>query len=146
MNQKIYKKKKKKKAYFQNFSWFWFCIFKLCMIMCDSCLLCWIKSFKKIALISYYDDPSFSPTPLGKLLLIGELWKYAQKKKKKKKSSLENFESALYSTSVSMPLINVACRLAACGCLRNDLSEAFRIKSFGEMFKWSFGIKTIQKN
>ena len=34
----------------------------------------------------------------GSVLLRGELWKYA------KKSSFENFERALYSTSVSMPL------------------------------------------
>ena len=34
MNQKI----PTKKAYFQNFSWFQFCIFKSCMIMCVSLL------------------------------------------------------------------------------------------------------------
>ena len=33
INQKILKKKKKKKGYFQNFSWFKFYIHKLCMII-----------------------------------------------------------------------------------------------------------------
>ena len=45
--------------------------------------------------------------PLGSVLLRGELRKYAQKKKKKKKKNqvLKILRAALYSTSVSMPLI-----------------------------------------
>ena len=50
----------------------------------------------KIALISYRND--FSLIPLGSVLFRGEIQKYA------KNSNFENFESALYSKSVSMPL------------------------------------------
>ena len=53
----------------------------------------------KIALISYWND--FSLIPWGRVLLRRELRKYAQN---------SNFESALYSTSGSMPLISTLSR------------------------------------
>ena len=80
---------------FSSYAW-------LCVFHCSHRLLCWINSrvrefSVKIALISYWN--ASSQIPLGSVLLRGELQKYA------KNSNFENFQSALYSTSVSMPLI-----------------------------------------
>ena len=85
---------------FTSYAW-------LCVFHCSHRLLCWriksrVRGFSvKIALVSYWND--FNPTLLGKcafMLLRGVQHKYA------KNSHFKNFESALYLTSVSMPLSN----------------------------------------
>ena len=100
MNQKL---KKKKKSYFQNFSWFQFYVFTLCMIMlcfiAPTDLLCWLKSRVRgflWKLLSFHTEMISALFLWGIVLLRGELRKYA------KNSNFENFESALYSTSGSM--------------------------------------------
>ena len=67
----------------------------LCAFHCSHRLLCWRNSRVNCA---YFTLNWFQPNSFwGIVLLGGELRKYA------KNSNFENFESALYSTSVSMP-------------------------------------------
>ena len=61
-------------------------------------LLCWQDFSVKIALISYWNN--FSPTPLGKCASYRSELQIC-----KKKSHFKHFESALYLTSVSIPLM-----------------------------------------
>ena len=76
-----------KKAYFQNFSWFKFYVFKLCMVMCVSLLpshrlLFWksrVRDFVKIALISYRNY--FSQTnSFGEVCFLQESYENMQNK------------------------------------------------------------------
>ena len=71
------------------------------MFHCSHGLLCWIKPrFWDFLwkLFSFYTEMISAYFLLGSVLLRGELWKYA------KNSNFDNFESALYSTSGSIPL------------------------------------------
>ena len=73
----------------------------LCVIHCFHRLLCWINSRVRdfsVKLLSFHTKMILAWFLWGIVFLRGELRKYA------KKSSFENFESALYSTSVSIPL------------------------------------------
>ena len=98
---KRYKKKKliSKISVDSNFmfsSYGWLCVFH-----CSHRLLCWIKS--RIwdfswKLLSFHTEIISTEFLWGSVLLRGELRKYA------KNPNFENFESALYLTSGSMPL------------------------------------------
>ena len=99
-SEDINKKKASKISVDSSFmfsSYAWVCVFH-----CPHRLLCWIKSrvrdFLWKLLLFHTEMISSAWFLRGIVLLRGELWKYA------KNSSFDNFESALYSTSVSMPL------------------------------------------
>ena len=97
------KKKKKKTTYFQNFSWFQFYVFKLCMIRCfiapiDYCveLSLVYKTFCENC--SHFILKWFQPYSFwGIVLLRGELQKYA------KKFKFWQFWECLYSALGSVP-------------------------------------------
>ena len=84
---------------FSSYAW-------LCVFHCSHRLLCWIKSRVRdlsveisLKLLSFHTEMVLAKFLWGSVLLKGELRKY------EKISNFENFESALYSTSGSMPLI-----------------------------------------
>ena len=82
---------------FSSYAW-------LCVIHCFHRLLCWINSRVREfswKLLSFHTKMILAWFLWGSVFLRGELRKYA------KKSSFDNFESALYSTSVSMPLSKI---------------------------------------
>ena len=71
------------------------------MLYCSHRLLCWINSRVRDflwKLLSFHTKMISTQFLWGIVFLRGDLRKYA------KNSNFENFESALYSTSVSMPL------------------------------------------
>ena len=81
---------------FSSYAW-------LCVFHCSHRLLCWINSRVREflwKLLSFHTEMISAWFLSGIVLLRGELRKYTQK------LNFENFESALYSTSVSMPLIS----------------------------------------
>ena len=83
------------------------------------------ETFCGIALTSYWND--FSLYPLGNVLIRGELRKYA------KNSNFENFQSTLYSTSVSMPLIQIHCN-HVCQLIVFGLHDNFACKNVWECY------------
>ena len=94
-------------SYFTFSSYAWLCVFH-----CSHRLLCWIKShvwvfvflfFFLWKLLSFHTEMISAQLLWGSVLLTGVHHKYA------KNSHLKKFESALYLTSVSMPLIQDLC-------------------------------------
>ena len=92
----------KRKTYFQNFIWFHFHVYKLCMITCVSAfhtvLNYWRRRYVKFALRSH--DLWCQFNSVGEICFFrDELYKLIQKI-----ANFWNLESALYMKSMSMPL------------------------------------------